>query len=121
MLEQEDEFLCRPTALFAVLQKNVPDGQRWASRKQLRLAVITWIERTYHRRGQRRLSMLTPSSTRCSTPRPRKRRLQRVGDRSGEITAGVRAEHIQPGACRKHQDRACHEQHPHHGQHTSPR
>jgi len=112
---------CAATALFAVLQKNVPDRQRWTSRKQLRLAIITWTERTYHHRRQRRLSKLTPSKTRCSTPRPRKRRLQRVGDRPGEITAGARAEHIQLGACRKHQDRACHQQHPHHGQHTSPR
>ena len=46
---------------FALLQKNVLDRQRWSAREQLRLAIITWIERTYHRRRrQRRLGRLTP-------------------------------------------------------------
>jgi transposase InsO family protein len=46
---------------FALLQKNVLDRQRWATRERLRLAIITWIERTYHRRRrQRRLGRLTP-------------------------------------------------------------
>jgi transposase InsO family protein len=37
------------------------DRQRWNTREELRLAVITWIERTYHRRRrQRRLGRLTP-------------------------------------------------------------
>ena len=48
-------------SFFALLQKNVLDRQRWSSREQLRLAIITWIERTYHRRRrQRRLGRLTP-------------------------------------------------------------
>jgi putative transposase len=48
-------------SFFALLQKNVLDQQRWPSREQLRLAIITWIERTYHRRRrQRRLGRLTP-------------------------------------------------------------
>jgi len=48
-------------SFFALLQKNVLDRQRWTSREQLRLAIITWIERTYHRRRrQRRLGRLTP-------------------------------------------------------------
>jgi putative transposase len=48
-------------SFFALLQKNVLDRQRWSSREQLRLAIITWIERTYHRRRrQRRLGGLTP-------------------------------------------------------------
>jgi putative transposase len=48
-------------SFFALLQKNVLDRQRWANREQLRLAIITWIERTYHRRRrQRRLGRLTP-------------------------------------------------------------
>jgi putative transposase len=48
-------------SFFALLQKNVLDRQRWPSREQLRLAIITWIERTYHRRRrQRRLGRLTP-------------------------------------------------------------
>ncbi|NMH96591.1 IS3 family transposase [Pseudonocardia acidicola] len=48
-------------SFFALLQKNVLDRQRWTTREELRLAIITWIERTYHRRRrQRRLGRLTP-------------------------------------------------------------
>ena len=48
-------------SFFALLQKNVLDRQRWSTREQLRLAIITWIERTYHRRRrQRRLGRPTP-------------------------------------------------------------
>jgi hypothetical protein len=48
-------------SFFALLQRNVLDSQRWATRHELRLAIITWIERTYHRRRrQRRLGKLTP-------------------------------------------------------------
>ncbi len=48
-------------SFFALLQKNVLDRQRWATRQQLRLAIVTWIERTYHRRRrQRPLGRLTP-------------------------------------------------------------
>jgi putative transposase len=48
-------------SFFALLQKNVLDRQRWPDRQQLRLAIITWIERTYHRRRrQRGLGRLTP-------------------------------------------------------------
>ena len=47
---------------FSLLQKSVLDRQRWATRRQLRLAIVTWIEGTYHhRRRQRRLGPLTPS------------------------------------------------------------
>ncbi len=48
-------------SFFALLQKNVLERQRWNTREELRLAIITWIERTYHRRRrQRRLGRLTP-------------------------------------------------------------
>jgi putative transposase len=48
-------------SFYSLLQKNVLDRQRWATRDDLRLAIITWIERTYHRRRrQRRLGRLTP-------------------------------------------------------------
>jgi len=48
-------------SFFSLLQKNVLDRQRWATRDELRLAIITWIERTYHRRRrQRGLGKLTP-------------------------------------------------------------
>jgi putative transposase len=48
-------------SFFALLQNNVLDRQRWSTREELRLAIITWIEKTYHRRRrQRRLGRLTP-------------------------------------------------------------
>ena len=48
-------------SFFALLQKNVLDRQRWATRDQLRIEIVTWIERTYHRRRrQARLGRLTP-------------------------------------------------------------
>ena len=48
-------------SFFALLQKNVLDRQRWATRDQLRLEIVTWIERTYHRRRrQAALGRLTP-------------------------------------------------------------
>jgi putative transposase len=48
-------------SFFALLQKNVLDTRRWDTRDQFRLAIGTWIERTYHRRRrQRALGRLTP-------------------------------------------------------------
>jgi len=48
-------------SFFALLQKHVLDRQRWATRDELRLAIVTWIERTYHRRRrQLALGRLTP-------------------------------------------------------------
>jgi transposase InsO family protein len=45
----------------ALLQKNVLNRRRWASRSELRYAIIHWIEHTYNRRRrQRRLGRLTP-------------------------------------------------------------
>ncbi|MFE7900842.1 IS3 family transposase [Streptomyces sp. NPDC057424] len=45
----------------ALLQKNVLDRRAWATRQGLRIAIVTWIERTYHRRRrQKRLARLTP-------------------------------------------------------------
>ncbi len=55
-------------SFFALLQKNVLDRQRWATRQDLRLAIITWIERTYHRRRRHADSAAShPSNTRQST------------------------------------------------------
>jgi putative transposase len=46
---------------FSLLQKNVLDRRTWHTREQLRIAIVTWIERTYHRRRrQRSLARLTP-------------------------------------------------------------
>lgn len=48
-------------SFFALLQKNVLNRQRWSSREQLRIAIVTWIEGTYHRRRRQRiLGKLTP-------------------------------------------------------------
>lgn len=48
-------------SFFALLQENVLDRRRWTTQAELRIAIITWIERTYHRRRrQARLGRLTP-------------------------------------------------------------
>jgi len=48
-------------SFFALLQKNVLNQRRWATRDQLRIAIVTWVERTYHRRRrQAALGRLTP-------------------------------------------------------------
>ncbi len=44
-----------------LLQESVLDRHGWATRGELRIAIVTWIERTYHRRRrQTRLGRLTP-------------------------------------------------------------
>jgi transposase InsO family protein len=48
-------------SFFALVQGNVFNRQRWQTREELRLAIVVWIERTYHRRRrQRGLGKLTP-------------------------------------------------------------
>ena len=48
-------------SFFALLQRNVLDRRRWSTRNELRIAIVTWIERTYHRRRrQAALGRLTP-------------------------------------------------------------
>ncbi len=48
-------------SFFSLLQKNVLNRRTWATRDQLRIAIVTWIERTYHRRRrQDGLGRLTP-------------------------------------------------------------
>ena len=48
-------------SFFGLLQNNVLDRSHWSTRQQLRTAIVTWIERTYHRRRrQRSLTRLTP-------------------------------------------------------------
>jgi hypothetical protein len=49
-------------SFLALLQKNVLNTRRWATRDQLRVAIVTLIERTYHqRRRQQRLGRSTPT------------------------------------------------------------
>ena len=48
-------------SFFSLLQKNVLNRRSWTTREQLRIAIVTWIERTYHRRRrQAGLGRLTP-------------------------------------------------------------
>ena len=48
-------------SFFALVQNNVLNLKRWQTREELRLAIVLWIERTYHRRRrQRALGKLTP-------------------------------------------------------------
>jgi transposase InsO family protein len=48
-------------SFHALLQKNVLNSKKWETREELRLAIVTWVERTYHRRRRkRRLGKMTP-------------------------------------------------------------
>lgn len=48
-------------SFFALLQNNVLNRRAWRTREELRIAIVTWIERTYHRRRrQAALGRLTP-------------------------------------------------------------
>ena len=48
-------------SFFGLLQNNVLDRRRWTTREELRIAIVTWIERTDHRRRrQSALGRLTP-------------------------------------------------------------
>ena len=48
-------------SFFSLLQKNVLNRQRWQTREELRLAIVVWVEKTYHRRRrQDGLGRLTP-------------------------------------------------------------
>lgn len=51
---------------FSLPKKNVPDRRFWATREYLRIAIVTWIERTRHGRWRRqsRLGRLAPSNSR---------------------------------------------------------
>ena len=59
-------------SFFSLLQKNVLNRKRWETREELRIEIICWIERTYHRRRrQRGLGRLTPVEYETLNPRPR--------------------------------------------------
>lgn len=48
-------------SFFALVRKNQLNSRRWATRDELRLTIVTWIEQTYHRRRrQRGLGESTP-------------------------------------------------------------
>ena len=47
---------------YTTLLDATQDRRRWDTREQLRIAIVTWIERTYHhRRKQTALGRLTPA------------------------------------------------------------
>ena len=51
----------RMESFHSLLQNNVLDTKKWESRDELRMAIVTWIERTYHRRRRKRsLGKMTP-------------------------------------------------------------
>ncbi len=51
----------RMESFYSLLQNNVLDTKKWETREELRLAIVTWIERTYHRRRRKRsLGRITP-------------------------------------------------------------
>jgi putative transposase len=48
-------------SFWALLHKNVLNRRSWLTRQELRLAIVVWIERKYHRqRPQDGLGGLTP-------------------------------------------------------------
>lgn len=48
-------------SFWSLLQKNVLNQRPWPTRQELRLAIVVWIERKYHRqRPQDALGGLTP-------------------------------------------------------------
>ena len=50
-----------PQSFSSPLQKNAPDRRSLATQEKLRIAIVTGIERTYHRhRRQARLGRFTP-------------------------------------------------------------
>ena len=58
-------------SFFSLLQKNVLNRRTWTTRDQLRLAIVTWIERIYHRRRrQSRLGRLVPIEFEASMNTP---------------------------------------------------
>jgi len=58
-------------SFFSLLQNNVLDRRAWPTRQDLRIAIVTWIERTYHRRRrQASLGRLTPIEFETIMPTP---------------------------------------------------
>lgn len=58
-------------SFFSLLQRNVLNTKTWATREELTIAVISWIEHCYHqRRRQKRLGRLTPLEYETINHRP---------------------------------------------------
>ena len=83
---------------FFCSSRTRPQSQRWGPGDELRIAIVTWIQRTYHpRRRQAALGRLTPSSSKQSSPRRPLRRPNRTCHRIVQQTL-LRLEHFRPGA-----------------------
>ena len=51
----------RMESFHSLLQNNVLDSKKWESQEELRMAIVKWIEGTYHRRRRKRsLGKMTP-------------------------------------------------------------
>jgi len=62
-------------SFFSLLQKNVLDHRPWRTRDDLRVAIVTWIEHTYHRRRRQiALGRLTPIEYETIMTQPPSRR-----------------------------------------------
>lgn len=65
-------------SFFSLLQKNVLDRRRWGTREELRIAIVTWIERTCRRRP-------TPNRPRAVDPD----RIRSNRDHTGQSGCGT--------------------------------
>ena len=58
-------------SFWSLLQTNVLNQQRWTTRQELRLAIVVWTERKYHRqRAQDALGGLTPNEFEAKLTEP---------------------------------------------------
>ncbi len=58
-------------SFWSLLQTNVLNQHRWATRQELRLAIVVWIERKYHRqRAQDTLGGSTPTEFEAKLTEP---------------------------------------------------
>jgi putative transposase len=80
-------------SLFALLQRNVLDRPGWTSRDELCIAIVTWIERTHHRRrrqvGLGRLIPIEYELSSCGRARI-SREATPGGDPGRRVAAGAR-------------------------------
>jgi transposase InsO family protein len=60
-------------SFFALLQRNVLDRHRWNNQDELRIAIVTWIERTHHRRRRQAALNARQSRSTDTTRRSRHR------------------------------------------------
>ncbi len=90
-------------SLLSWLQENVLDLRRWATRHELQIEILTWIERTFNRRRRQcRLGQLTPvvyELAFCNTDEPAGCRHNHREEKAGKIQAIESAEPRQLVIC----------------------